>query len=182
MQALASRLLVRAVLARGTGQPCVNVSHDTGLLALVAAAVPCGIDVEDIAEQRLREVADRFCRAEDAAVLDGPGGARQLWTAKESAAKALGLGLRAGLSSIHFTRHPGRHWAGAVWRGRPTGLRTRTVDLGSRHLAVTAGAVPDGIRLTWWAPRRAAGTWGLNPAAPSLRIDGMQHIRRAVTG
>jgi phosphopantetheinyl transferase len=187
-QALASRVLVRAVLGRATGlphrvsivtdpagrpylagpprQPHFNISHDAGLLALVLGTGPCGIDVEDAPESELREVADRFCGAEDRALLAVPGGARRLWAAKESVAKALGHGLRAGLSSIHFTDDPGGQWAGVTWRGSGTGLHTRTVDLATRHLAVTADAEPRAVHLAWWEPRCADGCWGLYPAPP----------------
>ncbi|MEU8618504.1 4'-phosphopantetheinyl transferase superfamily protein [Streptomyces sp. NPDC048623] len=190
-QAQASRLLVRAVLSRATGRPAhrvpvvtdadgrpgpagpparwphFNVSHDGGLLALVLGTGPCGIDVEDTHEDALREVADRFCGGADRALLSEPDGARRLWAAKESVAKALGRGLRAGLSTIHFTGHPGRQWAEATWRGRPAGLRTRVVDLGGRHLAVTAPTVPGAVRLSWWTPHHAGtdGRWGLRPGA-----------------
>ncbi|MFI8825151.1 4'-phosphopantetheinyl transferase family protein [Streptomyces sp. NPDC053431] len=190
-QAQASRLLVRAVLSRATGLPahrvsvvtdadgrprpagaptrwpCFNVSHDSGLLVLVLGTGPCGIDVEDTHEHALREVADRFCGGADRALLSEPGGARHLWTAKESVAKALGRGLRAGLSTIHFTGHPGREWAEATWRGRPAGLRTRVVDLGGRHLAVTAATVPAAVRLSRWTPRHTGpdGRWELGPSA-----------------
>lgn len=191
VQAQASRLLVRAALAHGTGRaphrvPLVtdadgrprlagpdrrlrfNVSHDTGLLASVVGtgAGACGIDVEDAAEDTLREVAHRFCGGEDHALLAEPDGARHLWAAKESAAKALGRGLRAGLSSLHFTGHPGRQWAEVTWRGRRPGLRTRTVHLGSRHMAVTAEAAPATVHVTWWAPHHADGRWGLRPTHP----------------
>jgi 4'-phosphopantetheinyl transferase len=187
-QALASRVLVRAVLGRATGlahrvsivtdsagrprlagpppQPHFNVSHGTGLLALVLGTGPCGIDVEDAPESELREVAYRFCGVEDQDLLAVPGGARRLWAAKESVTKALGHGLRAGLSSIHFTDDPGGRWAGVTWRGSGVGLRTRTVDLADSHLAVTADAEPRAVHLTRWEPRCADGRWGLRPAPP----------------
>lgn len=197
-QAQASRLLVRAVLSRATGRPahrvpvvtdadgrphlsgtpawkpCFNVSHDSGLLALVLGTGACGIDVEDTGEDVLREVAGRFCGGADRALLSAPDGARRLWAAKESAAKALGHGLRAGLSTIHFTGHPGREWAEVTWRGRPAGLRTRVVNLGDRHLAVTAAEVPAVVRLTRWAPHRTGpdGRWELRPGASAHMTTG----------
>lgn len=181
VQAQASRLLSRAVLGRSAGrpeqqygpqrqqrpgrQPWFGVSHDSGLLALVLGAGPCGIDVEDAGEDLLREIAYRFCGDADAALLAERDGARRLWAAKESVAKALGQGLRAGLRTIHFTGHPGREWAGVTWRGRAVGLRTRTVDLGGRQLAVTASGTPAAVRVGWWAPHRtgADGRWDLRP-------------------
>ncbi|MCZ7415130.1 MULTISPECIES: 4'-phosphopantetheinyl transferase family protein [unclassified Streptomyces] len=169
-QAEASRVLARAVRRRAPGRAHLNVSHDSGLLALVQGAGRCGVDVEDAPEGELREVAHRFCGAEDRPLLAGPGGARLLWAAKESVAKALGLGLRAGLATIHFTAHPGRSWAEVTWRGSAAGLRTRAVDLGHRHLAVTAEAVPRVVRLTRWAPRHADGRWSLHPTASTAGL------------
>ena len=183
VQAQASRLLVRAVLSRVVPnqavpsqavpnqdggperQRCYGVSHDSGLLAVVLGAGPCGIDVEDAGEDVLREVAYRFCGDADAALLAEPYGARRLWAAKESVAKALGQGLRAGLSTIHFTGHPGREWAAVTWRGRAVGLRTRTADLAGRQLAVTSSGAPAAVRVSWWAPHRtgADGRWDLRP-------------------
>ena len=182
-----SRLLVRAVTGHATGSPSnavrivtdswgrprlgdgtralrFNVSHDSGLLVLVLGTGACGIDVEDTAEDDLRAVVRRFCGAGDWALLTPRSGARQLWTAKESAAKALGRGLRAGMSSIHFASHPGLCWAAVSWRGQPAMIRTRAVDLGIRHLSVTSAVEPSAIRVRIWEPACANGRWRLLPA------------------
>lgn len=157
----------------GTQRPLdFNSSHDGGLLALVLSEGTCGIDVEDTPEPALREVADRFCGTADRPLLLGHGAARQLWTAKESAAKALGRGLRAGLRSIHFSDHPGRRWAEVVWGGRPTALRTCTVDLGVRHLSVTASARPSRVWVRAWEPACCDGRWHLRSAdVPGTTVD-----------
>lgn len=181
VQAAVSRLLTRAVVGRalgtspravgvtvdGWGRPAVpgstdaNVSHDGGLVVLVAGADPCGVDVEDAAESDLRDVVGRFCGVDEA-----PASARQWWTAKESAAKAIGRGLRAGLSTIRFEGDPGAGWAPVTWRGDPLPLRTRAVDLGTRHLALTvpvravAPTVPVGV----WRATGAHGRWWLAEA------------------
>jgi phosphopantetheinyl transferase len=195
-QAETSRLLARAVLGRALGRPplsvpivvdergypwvtgadgdrlCFNVSHDSGLVALVLGRHSCGIDVEDAAEEDLREVAGRFSAAGEGQVPGGqvPGShapgtanwARQLWTAKESAAKAMRWGLRAGLSSIRFVDDPGLRWAGVTWRGRRMPLRTRAVDLGIRHLALTSAAERiRAVRVHAWQPWRSGGRWWL---------------------
>jgi phosphopantetheinyl transferase len=195
-QAETSRLLARAVLGRALGRPplsvplvadergyprttgacgdrpCFNVSHDSGLVALVLGRHSCGIDVEDAAEGDLREVAGRFCAAGEGHLPGSqvPGGqvpgpanwARQLWTAKESAAKAMRRGLRAGLSSIRFADDPGLRWAGVTWRGRRTPLRTRVADLGTRHLALTSAAERvRAVRVHTWRPCRSGGRWWL---------------------
>ncbi|WP_431783153.1 4'-phosphopantetheinyl transferase family protein [Streptomyces chumphonensis] len=173
-QAETSRLLADAVRRRATGRPHLNVSHDSGLLALLQSTARCGVDVEDAPEGELREVADRYCGDADARLLARPGGARQLWAAKESVAKALGHGLRAGLATIHFTDHPGLTWAEATWRGAPTGLRTRTLDLGGRHLALTAqaapGTAPGAVRLTRWTPGDGDGRWTLRPSSSTAEL------------
>lgn len=183
----ASLLLARAVTGRATGRPpdtvqvvadawgCpglgdppdrlhFNVSHDTGLLALVLGSGACGVDVEDAAEGSLREVASRYCGPADLALLAEPDGARLLWTAKESVAKALRRGLRAGLSSIHLVGHPGKRWAGVAWRGGLVALRTRTANLGSRHLSITASTQPSAIQVRLWEPWCAGGRWSLRLA------------------
>jgi phosphopantetheinyl transferase len=183
----ASMLLARAVTGRATGRPpdtvqvvadawgCpllgdrldrlhFNVSHDSGLLALVLGSGACGVDVEDAAEDSLREVASRYCGPGDLALLAEPDGARLLWTAKESAAKALRRGLRAGLSSIHLVGHPGKRWARVAWRGDLVPLRTRTANLGIRHLSITASAAPATIQVRLWEPWCAGGRWSLRLA------------------
>lgn len=148
-----------------------NASHDGGLLALVVGRGVCGIDVEDAPDSSLREIAYRFCGAGDREFLVGRGSARELWAAKESAAKALGRGLRAGLGSIQFVGRPGRRWANVLWRGHPVPLRTRVVDLGVRHLAVTVAVRPSQVRVHIWQPTRIADRWQLRRAeAPSAAL------------
>lgn len=180
-QAAASRLLTRAVAGRTlgtsprsvdvtvdgwgrpsvTGSPGTNVSHDGGLVVLVAGTGPCGVDVEDTAEADLRDLVGRFCGVDEV-----PASARQSWTAKESAAKAIGRGLRAGLATIRFEDDPGTGWAPVSWRGDRLPLRTRAVDLGTRHLALTVPvrAVTPAVRVSVWRPARGHGRWWLTEA------------------
>jgi phosphopantetheinyl transferase len=181
VQAAVSRLLTRAVAGRalgtspravevtvdGWGRPSVkgspdtNVSHDGGLVVLVAGSGPCGVDVEDTAESDLRGLVGRFCGVEEV-----PTSARQSWTAKESAAKAIGRGLRAGLATIRFEDDPGAGWTPVTWRGDPLPLRTRAVDLGTRHLALTVSvqAVPRTVPVSVWRPAMVHGRWWLAEA------------------
>lgn len=156
----------------------LGVSHDSGLLAVLVGEECCGVDVEDAPESALSEVARRFCGPGDGALLTGPGSARRLWTAKESAAKALGPGLRAGLATISFRSCPGQGWASVVWRGRPTALWTRSADCGGRHLSVTA-ARPAAVRVLHWEPVCADGRWRLRRAVdrPLARL----HAANAVS-
>lgn len=175
VQAAVSRLLTRAVLGHEDvpittdewGRPvtgdgaCVNVSHDDGVVVLLAAAGPCGVDVADNAEADLRDVVGRFCGPDER-----PVSARQWWAAKESAAKAIGRGLRAGLSTIRFDGDPGAGWSSVTWRGERLPLRTRTFDLGERHLALTATtAGAPAVEVHAWRPATAQGRWWLEPAA-----------------
>ncbi|MFC4857288.1 4'-phosphopantetheinyl transferase family protein [Actinophytocola glycyrrhizae] len=180
-QATVSRLLTRAVAGHAlrtppravevtvdgwgrpsvTGSPHTNISHDGGLVVLVSGSGPCGVDVEDTAESDLRGLVGRFCGVDEV-----PVSARQSWTAKESAAKAIGRGLRAGLATIRFQDDPGAGWAPVTWRGDRMPLRTRAVDLGARHLALTvsARAVAPTVRVSVWRPARAHGRWWLAEA------------------
>ncbi|MGQ0842012.1 4'-phosphopantetheinyl transferase family protein [Actinokineospora sp.] len=177
--AVASRLFTRTVLGRALGrEPAAvpltvdewgrprlagrerfgfTVSHDSAVLVVALGPHPCGVDVEDAAEAALAEVRHRFCGTDER-----PDSARECWVAKESAAKALGRGLRAGLSTIRFAGNPAVDWSPVTWRGRRTPLRTRAVDLGGRHFALTArvGRAPD-IEVHTWAPRRADARWWL---------------------
>ncbi|MBM7774120.1 hypothetical protein JOD54_004324 [Actinokineospora baliensis] len=151
VQAQAARVLAQ-VAAVESG----NASHDQDFLVLAESAATCGIDVEDAAEEDLREVADRFCAADEAA---GPLSARALWTAKESAAKATRRGLRAGLRTIGFADDPSTDWSTVDWPyGR--GFLTRTVDLGDRHCALTVHAdAPPQVRTQVWAPTVSDHRW-----------------------
>lgn len=171
----AGRLLARAALGRALGVPATavpvsvdgrgrprlegpidfTVSHDSGVLVLALAPPRCGVDVEDSAEEDLREVADRFRgRGEH-------GGVRALWTAKESVAKAIGTGLCAGLRTIRFDGDPAARWTGVTWRGHRVPLRTRVVDLGDRHLAVTTGWRDTRPTVHTWRPRVDGPRWWL---------------------
>jgi phosphopantetheinyl transferase len=164
----------------GAGCLDVGISHDSTLIVVLTGGGCCGVDVEDAPEQELSDVAHRFCGPADAPLCRGPGWARRLWTAKESAAKALGPGLRAGLATINFRSCPGQGWSSVVWRGRPTALVTRTVDCGGRHLAVTA-ARPTRLRAQLWEPVLADGLWRLRRAgapAPARPPAGRASVSR----
>ncbi len=197
-QAAAARLLTRSALGRALGVPPAAVpvtvdgwgkprlagrerfafaaSHDRGLLVLAVGPHPCGIDVEDATEADLAEVRDRFCGP---AERRGP--ARGWWAAKESAAKAIGFGLRAGLASIGFTADPARGWAPTTWKGRRTPLRTRTADLGGRHVALTARGPDPGAAVHTWSPRGRGGRWGLVEDDPPALAATARELRALLT-
>ncbi|GAA2985948.1 4'-phosphopantetheinyl transferase family protein [Actinokineospora diospyrosa] len=152
------------VLAGVAGVESGNASHDQDFLVVAESPATCGVDVEDAAEDELREVATRFCAASEVA---GPVSARALWTAKESAAKATRLGLRAGLRSIGFTADPSTGWSTVDWP-YGAGFLTRTVDLGTRHCALTVRAdAPPRVRARVWTPTVSDGRWSFTPAAPA---------------
>jgi 4'-phosphopantetheinyl transferase superfamily protein len=149
----------------GHRRPVVHhsISHDRSLLVVACFPAICGVDVEDLGEEDIAEVRDRFCGP-----ADPPGPARALWTAKESAAKATGLGLRAGLRKISFRSSPEVGWAEVTWGGRPTGMLTRTVDLGRRHLSLTVAAQqPPAVLIQSWQPRPGRPWRRLDPGPPS---------------
>jgi 4'-phosphopantetheinyl transferase len=96
------------VLADGDGRPVValpgvhvSISHSAGVgyAAAFAGDAPVGCDVERIDPRSRRFVVDYFTDGESAAVQRAPPEAVPLitnliWSAKESALKALGQGLR----------------------------------------------------------------------------------------
>ncbi|HET8683068.1 MAG TPA: 4'-phosphopantetheinyl transferase superfamily protein [Micromonosporaceae bacterium] len=195
MRARASRALVRRVLARvlgcrpaavpvvrpAHGRPVLSgeppeecafsVSHDRRVLVLAHSPAGCGVDVEDAPPALLLPVATRFCaRAEVRAGLDG-GRPRALWAAKESAAKAWGAGLRAGLATVTFDQEPTGGWAPVRRGGARTDWLTRVVGYPGRHLAVTVrGAVPGAVSVTVWHAVDDGRRWSLRPAGRPVHV------------
>ncbi|HZN19700.1 MAG TPA: 4'-phosphopantetheinyl transferase superfamily protein [Micromonosporaceae bacterium] len=195
MRAGASRALVRRVLARllgcrpaavplvrsAQGRPVLadeppeecsfSVSHDRRVLVLAHSPAGCGVDVEDAPSAQLLPVAARFCTpAEVRAGLDD-GRPRALWAAKESAAKAWGLGLRAGLAAVTFDQEPTGGWAPVRRGGARTGWLTRVVGYPGRHLAVTVrGAVPRTVGVTVWRAVDDGRQWSLRPAGRPVQV------------
>jgi len=87
-----------------------NVSHTDGLaLIAVADGVDVGVDVERIrAVTRADGLANRYFTAGERAALDGTAGDfLRLWTCKEAAVKATGLGISAGWSDVEIHRSEG---------------------------------------------------------------------------
>jgi 4'-phosphopantetheinyl transferase len=89
----------------------VSISHsgDLGFAAAAPGDAPLGCDVERMAPRSARFVADYFTAAERAFVDDAGTGAAALawaatlvWSAKESALKALRQGLRADTRSVEI--------------------------------------------------------------------------------
>lgn len=129
---VAARILLRFLLAAAAGRPAdawriertglgapvvtgatglyVSLSHTAGLVAAgVSDVAPIGVDVETLAGYcDPLAIARRFLHARERVVIEGCGPEERrtvflgLWSAKEAAAKALGLGLQADFRSFHI--------------------------------------------------------------------------------
>lgn len=90
----------------------VSLSHTDGLVAVVAATAPCGVDIERVRDARVAAVAARYFAPEEAAQLAAVDAATarrdffRLWTLKEAAVKALGEGLAGNMARLAFTLAP----------------------------------------------------------------------------
>lgn len=86
-----------------------NLSHTQGLVGVVLAAAPCGIDVESLGTVDYRRLVDMvLARAERAELLALPEAERrerflEIWTLKEAYLKGIGLGLSHPLDAVTFT-------------------------------------------------------------------------------
>ena len=108
----------RPELARlhdGSDAPAFNLSHAAGLVAIAAARGVVGVDIEAAGRTVAPCVAQRFFAPDEREQLEAlPASQRdrrfiELWTLKESYAKARGLGLRLPFDSFGFDlRHAGR--------------------------------------------------------------------------
>ena len=132
----------------------ISISHSNGRAACAAArgAIPLGCDVERIEARSDAFLADYFTSQEQETIQRSPAADRSLlhtlfWSAKESAMKALGEGLRLDTRSVSVTRigcpSPWSHWTplevavedGAVmtgwWRADHDFVRTVVSSPGS---------------------------------------------------
>ncbi len=157
---LLTRALVRCVLGEYTGAPpetlqfktnawgkpalqasaatarlAFNVSHTTGLVALVVTeGQPVGLDIEDTRRTAPLGVAHRFFSAHERAALAAlparlqPRRFWELWTLKESYVKALGMGLHQALDSFGFDLASADH---GIAFSSPAGLPAGRWWLGS---------------------------------------------------
>ncbi len=99
----------------------ISLSHRDGAALCVVAAGPArlGCDLEVIEDHGPAFLEDYFTREEQALVTSSPAGDRALcctllWSAKESALKALTEGLRLDTREVVVTL-PGAHSAAAGW-------------------------------------------------------------------
>lgn len=110
------------VLLRGSRAPLtLSLSHsrDRGFCALDPAGGPIGCDIEYVEPRSPEFAADYFTHTEINAIASGPMAARPLlttviWSAKESALKALGEGLRRDTRSVEVHLKEGE--AGRAWQ------------------------------------------------------------------
>lgn len=85
-----------------------SLSHCDGLVALLVADAPCGVDAERPRPARTLAVAGRYFSEEETLMLAAlPPAERdtaffRLWTLKEAAVKALGTGLAGNMAQLAF--------------------------------------------------------------------------------
>lgn len=85
-----------------------NLSHAAGLLAIIVADAPCGVDIELPRSVAVEKITQRYFSAAENNYLLGCDPARQrneffrLWTLKEAAVKAIGEGLANNLARLAF--------------------------------------------------------------------------------
>jgi 4'-phosphopantetheinyl transferase len=93
----------------GADRLTFNLSHTRGVIALaIAWHSAVGVDVENVPERNMTDIADRFFAAEEVAALRSlPEHQQQqrffeFWTLKEAYIKARGMGLAIPLDKFHF--------------------------------------------------------------------------------
>lgn len=98
----------RLLLAEPAGWH-LSLSHGDGVVAVLLAEAPCGVDIERSRPRAgLQRVADRYFATTEQAWLAGlaPAAAQRdffrLWTLKEAAAKARGEGIAHNLARLAF--------------------------------------------------------------------------------
>lgn len=85
-----------------------SLSHCDGLVALLVADAPCGVDAERPRPARTLAVAQRYFSKEEASMLavlplaERDTAFFRLWTLKEAAVKALGAGLADNMAQLAF--------------------------------------------------------------------------------
>lgn len=149
------------VRAAATGQPLafadgaplplsISISHRAGLAvaALDEAGAPLGADLERVEQRSDGFVRDFFTLSEALAVAAGERAllANLIWSAKESALKALGVGLRADTRSVEIELSPERSgdWHVLHVHGAPD-LRGAWRRIGD-HVATVVAASPGPVR------------------------------------
>lgn len=85
----------------------ISLSHAAGLVAVIVAAAPCGVDIEWTREINSERIAMRYFSAPERAWLRQHPETHledffRLWTLKEAGVKALGVGLAHHLDTLAF--------------------------------------------------------------------------------
>lgn len=81
-----------------------SLSHSGDYVACIIADYPCGIDIEKYSENRdYHLVAKRICTDNEMKLIGDRSDFYMLWTLKESALKAVGLGLALDMKKLEFT-------------------------------------------------------------------------------
>lgn len=85
----------------------ISLSHAAGLVAVMVAAAPCGVDIEKPRAINTDRIASRYFSGHERDWLRRHPATRQedffrLWTLKEASVKALGVGLAHHLDTLVF--------------------------------------------------------------------------------
>ncbi|HWE36300.1 MAG TPA: beta-ketoacyl synthase N-terminal-like domain-containing protein, partial [Isosphaeraceae bacterium] len=168
------RPVLRSRARPDEAMPAVSIAHTAGVAVAIAAHDPAarvGIDVEKVVDRAATFEAMAFSPRERALLDRLPRGARaewiaRFWTAKEAAAKATGLALIAGPSSVEVVAADEEGRIGVVLRDE---LATSCLDL----------AEPLHVR----TDRRGEYVWAWTLAgAPCTRIGSSLYVPPRETG
>jgi 4'-phosphopantetheinyl transferase len=125
--------------------PHFNLSHCEGLVACaVSWEVDVGVDVERVDRDILVESSARYFSPTEQEQLRRLRAAERtiaffrLWTAKEAASKALGLGLSLPLDALSFGLDPLRITNAQLGFGAPSSWRFDQRHVGEHHMATVA--------------------------------------------
>ncbi|HTX39741.1 MAG TPA: 4'-phosphopantetheinyl transferase superfamily protein [Bryobacteraceae bacterium] len=156
-------------------------SHGRALCAVAPPGAEIGCDLEAVEPRSAAFLADYFTVEERLLADRAPPANRDrlvtlLWSAKESALKALGCGLRLDTRSVHGV--PTGFGAAPAGQWRALSVATGATTYGgwwreARHIVRTVVAEPPPLRLLALradpalaaAPDGAAHLWGSHPAA-----------------
>ncbi|WP_179150783.1 4'-phosphopantetheinyl transferase superfamily protein [Leifsonia sp. NCR5] len=128
-----------------------SVSHSTVATVLAISRAPIGVDIEQrIVNECLPDMVWALSAGEREEIRAEGGGnvLTEIWTAKEAAGKALGVGLLAMPSGFVSRAVPGmpsvRTVSVPATVADRTSVETCGVWIGDHHLRVAWGAVPEG--------------------------------------
>ena len=80
-----------------------SLSHSGDYVACIISDKPCGIDIERHSEKRdYSKIARRICTDDELSMINNSVEFYSYWTLKESALKAVGLGLALDMKKVEF--------------------------------------------------------------------------------